>query len=85
MISKNCFCKKKLPNAYSLFLSFSTVSTKRILLFSILKYRIQKMIPDAYLNLKYSNCKTPFSISFLLSENTDSKTIPNRPLFYTLN
>ena len=38
------------------------------------------MIPDAYLNSKYSNCKTPFSFSFLFSENTDSKTIPNRPL-----
>ena len=59
------FLKKILPNAYSLFLLFSTVSTERILLFSILKYRIQKMIPNAYLNLKYNNYKTLFSFSSL--------------------
>ena len=43
------------------------------------------MIPDAYLNSKYSNYKTPFSFSFLFSENTNSETIPNRPLDAIIN
>ena len=58
---------------------FEKSTTERILLFSVLKYKIQKMIPYAYLNSKYNNCKTPFSFSFLFSENTNSETIPNRP------
>ena len=37
------------------------------------------MISNAYLNSKYSNCKTPFLFSFLFSKNINSETIPNGP------
>ena len=79
MLSKTVFFLKVLSNAYYLFLPFSIISNERILLFLMWKYTIQKMIPNAYLNLKFSNCKTLFLFLFLFLENINLETIPKGP------
>lgn len=74
-----------LPNIYSLYLSFSTMSTEHILLFFILKYRIHKMILDIYLNSKYSNCKTPFSFLFLFLKKYQFRNNTNQARSFSCN